>query len=144
MTRWSLLVLTAFIACSPRIETGPGEVRWDRDICVRCTMVLSDHFFTAQIRGGEEGRRTKLYFFDDIGCAILWLDQQEWKEDPRTEIWIPDYRSGEWMEARSVWYKTGLVTPMDYGLGALPGKAEGLLDFDQALEVIYQRDKRNH
>jgi len=83
-------------------------------------MVLSDRHYGAQIRvpPGEGRKWGKVYKFDDIGCAVLWMDQQPWKEGPAIEIWVADHRDGQWLDARSAYYVTGKTTPMEYGLGA--------------------------
>ena len=135
---WVLLV-----GCSRAPETGPGEVRWDRDMCARCIMTVSDPHYSAQVRGGPAGESTRLYLFDDLGCAVIWLEKQTWKDDVRTEVWVNDHRDGEWIVARSAVYVTGKTTPMDYGLGAQGEPAEGALDFAQAVEHIKNR-KRPH
>ena len=31
-----------FLACEKKAETGVAEVHWDRDMCSRCVMVVSD------------------------------------------------------------------------------------------------------
>ena len=141
----SLLLISVLLAgCSGKDATGPGEVRWDRDSCTRCAMAISDHYYTAQVRGGAAGQRTRLYKFDDIGCAVVWLDGQPWKDDARTEIWVTDKSSGEWIDARLASYVTGKVTPMDYGLGAQREAAPGAMDFTQAREHIFSVDKGKH
>ena len=65
-----LIVLLALSACSDN-GTGPVEVKWDRDACERCRMVLSDRYHAAQIRGGPADRKARVYKFDDIGGAIV-------------------------------------------------------------------------
>ena len=45
------------------------EIKWDRDTCVRCSMVISDRRFAAQLRGGPENTAFK---FDDPGCLAFW------------------------------------------------------------------------
>jgi len=131
-------------ACSGGPDTGPGEVRWDQDVCARCIMAVSDRHFSAQVRGGPAGVRTKLYFFDDLGCAVLWLEQQEWRDDPRTEMWVNDSDSGEWLDAFAAYYEPGNITPMDFGLGARPDAVAGALDYGQAVQVIHDRERRHH
>jgi nitrous oxide reductase accessory protein NosL len=124
-------------ACSGDPGTGPKEVKWDRDVCVRCNMVLSDRAHAAQIRYPEPGTgRSRVATFDDIGCAVLWLDRQDWRHEPAVEIWVTDYRDGSWIDARSAHYVTGRITPMQYGLGARDDAVEGALDFDQARAQI--------
>ena len=131
----SLLVLGG---CGDEPDTGPGKVRWDREVCERCAMTISDPGFAAQIRGGPENEQGKLYKFDDLGCAIIWLDQQTWKDNPSIEIWVSHFRSGEWIDARRAWYTSGQHTPMNYGLGAQIEPVAGALDFEQARDHIYR------
>jgi len=132
----TMLILTS---CTIKDETGPGEVRWDRVICERCLMACSDHFYTGQIRGGEEGKRTKLYYFDDIGCAVLWLENQTWKDNSRTEMWIPEYKSGEWIDAFDASYVKGQITPMDFGLGAVTASSDETISYNEAIDFIHAR-----
>jgi len=134
-----MFVFVIFAGCSGGPETGPGEVHWDRDTCARCVMAVSDHHYAAQVRGGPAGDKTRLYFFDDLGCAVIWLDQQDWKGDPRTEMWVTDWRDGQWINAFDAWYVDGKTTPMDYGLGAQVVGADSALDYAQAVEFIYAR-----
>ena len=142
---FSLLLTSLLLAgCSGEDATGPGEVRWDRESCTHCAMAISDHYYTAQVRGGVAGQRTRLYKFDDIGCAVVWLDGQPWKGDSRTEIWVTDQLSGEWIDARLASYVTGKVTPMDYGLGAQREASPGAMDFTGAMEHIHAVDVRKH
>ena len=140
-----LLFITLLLAgCSREDATGPGEVRWDRESCTRCAMAVSDRHFSAQVRGGAAGQKTRLYKFDDIGCAVVWLDGQPWKDDARTEIWVTDQLSGEWIDARLASYVTGKVTPMDYGLGAQREASPGSIGFTRARKHIYTEDERKH
>ena len=139
-----LLAVLVLAGCSSEPETGPGEVRWDQVSCARCIMSVSDHYYSAQVRGGAEGRKTKLYFFDDIGCAVLWLEKQEWQSDSRTEMWVADAKSGEWLDAFKASYSTGHITPMDYGLGAQVVTIAGVLNYKQAVQEIHDRENRLH
>lgn len=136
------VIIAVLSACSPGEETGPGEVRWDRVTCERCIMAVSDRHFSAQVRGGPAEKKTRLHFFDDLGCAVLWLQEQPWRGDPRTEIWVTDAKTGQWLDALSARYETGFITPMDFGLGAGPGTAAaaGTLSYDQAVQVFREKE----
>lgn len=136
------LILLLLAACGEEQTTGPVKVRWDREICARCAMAVSDRNFSAQVRGGRPDKKTRVYKFDDVGCAVIWLDKQSWKDDPRTEIWVNDHRNGKWIDARKAWYVKMNNTPMDYGLGAQTDKVEGALDFEQARKHIYEVEQR--
>ncbi|WJW75962.1 hypothetical protein QVG61_02410 [Thiohalobacter sp. IOR34] len=127
------------LACSRGPETGPVEVKWDRDTCDRCRMVLSDRFHAAQIRSGPD---RKVYKFDDIGGAMLWLEDQPWKDDPATEIWVTDRRDGRWIDGRSATYVDGDVTPMEFGIGAQAEPVEGGMSYQQARQLVLERERR--
>ncbi len=129
-------------ACSDEPTTGPKEVKWDRDACERCRMVLSDRKHSAQVRWLSEGKRSRVLKFDDIGCAALWLEDKPWKSAATTEIWVTDHRDGKWIDARTATYVKGHVTPMEYGLGAQSDPAADGVDFNQAVDHIQQVEER--
>jgi nitrous oxide reductase accessory protein NosL len=139
-----LLIVCLLAGCSGEDVTGPGEVRWDRETCSRCAMAVGDRHYAAQVRGAPAGERTRVYTFDDIGCAVVWLDQQPWKDDVRTELWVTDHLNGEWIDARLASYVTGRVTPMDYGLGAQREALPGSMDFTRARKHIFLVDESKH
>lgn len=144
-SRLLVLLGVAFLlsACSGEPDTGPAEVKWDRTTCERCRMVVSDRKHAAQVRYLPENRkRSRVMHFDDIGCAVIWLQDKPWKDAPSTEIWVTDRHSGEWLDARSATYIKGDLTPMEYGLGAQAESAEGGLDFGQASAHIFEVEKR--
>jgi copper chaperone NosL len=141
----SLVLLACVLSgCSGADATGPGEVRWDRETCTRCGMAIGDRYASAQVRGGPAGQHTRLYLFDDIGCAVIWLAGQPWADDPRTEIWVTDHRDGRWIDARQASYITGIRTSMGYGLGAQQEPAVGGMDFASAREYIQALEQREH
>lgn len=141
----SLVLLTGLLGgCSGGDATGPGDIRWDRETCSRCGMAIGDRHAAAQVRGGPAGQRTRLYLFDDFGCAVVWLDGQTWRDDPRTEIWVTDHRDGRWIDARRASYITGIRTPMGYGLGAQQESAPDSMDFTLAREVVHEIEQREH
>ncbi|MCW8964369.1 MAG: nitrous oxide reductase accessory protein NosL [Gammaproteobacteria bacterium] len=140
----SLFMFMLLSACSQEDATGPGKVRWDQESCARCAMAVSDRNYAAQVRGADAGSITKLYKFDDIGCAVIWLKKQQWKDDPRTEIWVTDHQNGQWIDARKASYVTGKITPMGYGLGAQPEATEGSLDFAGARKHIMIVESTEH
>lgn len=139
----SLLLLLLF-ACSSDQQTGPVEIRWDRETCNRCNMAVGDRNFAAQIRGGVANEKNRVYKFDDIGCAVIWLEKQAWKDDSRTEIWVKDHRNGEWIDARKASYVKDKLTPMNYGLGAQLESADAAIDFQQAIAHILASETQRH
>ena len=138
---WLLLALAG---CSGDPGSGPLEVKWDRVPCERCRMVLSDPVHAAQVRIHSADGRSQVYFFDDLGCALVWLRDQPSRDDPATELWVTDWRDGKWIDAQSASYLPGQQTPMGYGLGAQTTAVAGAIDFTQAREAILVRDADHH
>ena len=125
-------------ACSREPETGPVELKWDRDTCKRCSMAISDRHYAVQVRGGPKKQVSK---FDDIGCAVHWLKDQPWGNDPATEIWVTDFRSGKWLDARTANYVAGKTTPMAYGFGASGEALPGSIGFEEVSKQLLAKDK---
>jgi copper chaperone NosL len=108
-----LLLVATGVACPQSPTTGPGEIKWDRQTCERCQMVISERRFAAQTRKTGE-RRT--YAFDDVGCALLWLDQQGVVDlDSSQEVWVHDAAGEHWVDGHSAHFDEGHHTPMGYG-----------------------------
>ena len=123
-------------ACSGGPDTGPVDVKWDQNNCERCRMMLSDRYFAAQIRYFPEAKRSRAVKFDDIGCAVLWLKDQPWKNNPETQIWVTDHSSGEWIDARKATYIRKSNSPMGYDLGAQAETDPDGFNFEQAIQHI--------
>lgn len=134
-------ILMLLTACGDKQVTGAIDVRWDREICARCAMAVSDPKFAAQVRDIRPDGKAKIYKFDSIGCAVIWLDKQSWGKPGQSELWVNDNRTGEWIDARTAWYVQKDNTPMGYGLGAQTDKISGSLNFTQAREQIYTIEK---
>lgn len=137
-----LLAVIALIAgaCSSEPPTGPVEIRYGRDTCDFCHMIISDPRFAAQIRGGPGH---KPYKFDDIGDALLFLEAQAWKDDPKVEIWVMDVDTGsKWLDARKAYYQRGMQSPMAHGFGAVPDMRPGTITFEEMRTSAVKRAAR--
>jgi copper chaperone NosL len=113
----SVVLIVFFLAgCWSSSNTGPGEIHWDRQTCERCQMVISERRHAVQIR--ELGER-QTHAFDDLGCALLWLEEQGLfaGSDEGPEVWARATADGDWSDARAARFETGLTTPMGYGFG---------------------------
>jgi hypothetical protein len=132
-----------FLACEKKAETGVAEVHWDRDLCSRCVMVVSDRKNTVQIRNPDT---SKTYMFDDIGCMALWFEEEkiEWKS--KAIVWVTDLESGEFIDARTAFYDTNNVTPMAYGYSAHKSKdsfkkGEEIISYDEVINRVTKIDQ---
>ncbi len=123
----SLVLLLS--SCEKKISHDHQEMHWDRDMCVRCKMVISERNHAAQVVNLETGQG---YKFDDIGCAILWFKEENisWKDSAK--IWITDVKTSKWIDARTAFYDNDHITPMAYGFSANEKKES----IDAGLEVI--------
>lgn len=114
---------------------GMAEIRWDRDVCARCSMVISDRRFAAQMRGGP---RELAFKFDDVGCLVFWMQEKaaehDWMAAPETRLWVAEFNSPsrdemQWLDPRRAFYVVR-SSPMGYNFAATAAPEAGALDFD--------------
>lgn len=123
-----LLLMTVLAGCGDE-TTGPATIHWDRDVCERCRMMISDRRFPAQARDAK-GRA---HLFDDFGDMVMWLKEQDLLNAP-VLLYVTDLESGAWLDARNARYSRGHHTPMGFGLAA--HAKGGDMDFSQAVSAI--------
>ena len=132
------LLAFGFLACEEKSKTDVAKVHWDRDMCARCVMVVSDRQNTTQARDPQTGKK---YMFDDIGCMVLWFKEEniEWKD--KAVVWITDVNTGEWINARTAFYDTENITPMAYGFSAHKTKesikdGQEVIDYNEVVKRV--------
>ena len=116
---FALLVAFGFSGCEKKPIGGAEKMHWDRDMCERCKMAISERKFAAQIINPTTG---KVYKFDDLGCATLWLEEEKIPWADTAIIWTTDAKSGTWIDARKARYVDDAITPMAYGFAAYSDK----------------------
>jgi nitrous oxide reductase accessory protein NosL len=124
---------------------GMQAIVWDRDTCTRCSMVISDRRFAAELRGGPKNLAFK---FDDIGCAAFWLRDKAaelpWLAEAATRFWVADLNSKgndvKWLDARSAQFATK-TSPMGYNFGALAHPEAGSVDFATMREHVLAKGR---
>jgi nitrous oxide reductase accessory protein NosL len=127
-------IAAALAACGEKGDwpEGMAAIKWDRDTCVRCNMVISDRRFAAEMRGGA---KNTVFKFDDIGCLVYWLrdkaQQYPWILEPATRMWVADYtgKGERWLDARTAQYLGGRVSPMGYNYASVAYPQPGSVDF---------------
>ncbi len=138
MIALSFCLLAAAGLSGCKEKSGPEKIRYDRDTCEICNMIISDPRFAAEVRDPEG----KVHKFDDIGDAIHWMIRQDWyKAGKRAkEFWVADMKTGrKWLDARNAWYLPGQTTPMDYGFGAVEEKRPGAVSFEEMKREVIER-----
>ena len=144
--KWMLVLLVGFSfmagfgGCEKREWRNPEKMHWDRDMCERCKMAVSDRNFAVQV---VDPKSHKHYKFDDIGCAILWFREEGKNWEDKAVIWVKDAKTGEWIDAKKAWYSTNQVTPMGYGFAAHKRKEDAgggeVIDFDEVKRRVMSR-----
>lgn len=127
-----LAVTVALGACSDK-GTGPTAIRWGKEYCDYCGMIVDDPRFAAQIR---QSPGAKVYKFDDLGDGVLWLAKQPWADDAAVEFWVGDVEKGTWIDGRTAWYLSGKKSPMAHNLGAVPDQRPGAVDFAAMRKLV--------
>jgi nitrous oxide reductase accessory protein NosL len=139
------IFLMIFGGCSKKENSNsPQKVHWDRDMCERCKMVLSDRDFATEI---INPKTHKVYYFDDIGCAVLWLEEEKipWAESAK--IWVKDGKTKKWIDAKKAKYVDDAITPMAYGFKAYKKEnfpnGKKMIDFDTMVKKVKKIEKAN-
>ncbi|MBT3226025.1 MAG: protein NosL [Deltaproteobacteria bacterium] len=113
-------------------EQLPVDFVWDRVVCEECKMALSDPNYSAQVIDPDG----KPHYFDDIGCAILWLRRQPWRKKSRT--WVNDVNTKKWIDAEKAnWVYGDTKTPMGYGFAATLKPVKNPMPFKMVKKWMY-------
>ena len=100
------------------IEITPGKYK-DRF----CNMTIEKIEYSAQAVMSDNNT----LFFDDVGCMVLWLNEQRSPDDIVLWVWAKDAK--KYINAREAWYSLTDSTPMNYGFGAYKTKQGNYIDF---------------
>jgi len=146
MRKFSFLLVLLFVllGCSDRKVGQAQSVHWDRDMCERCKMAVSDRNFAFEI---INPKTNKVYVFDDIGCGILWLEEEKipWRDS--AIMWVTDAKTGKWIDAKKALYTDDSITPMAYGFAAYTKetkpKGKNMKDFKYIKRMVFEIEKLN-
>lgn len=126
----------ALSGCMKQLE-GPEEIRYGREACAMCGMIISDPHFASEVRGGPDAALVK---FDDIGDAVNWIKGKDWTDGDVKEFWVMDSADGKsWLDARTSFYLTGAMSPMNYGFAAIREAREGAVSFAEMKRLSLAR-----
>lgn len=117
-------VLLLLAACGS--QSGPIEIKYGRDACEMCGMIISSPRYVAEVRLAAD---KSVHKFDDVGDALNWLEKECKGLDGVEEVWVMDSSDGKtWLDARRAWYRRG-SSPMNYNFAAVASQGEGAVDF---------------
>lgn len=115
-------------------------IHWDRDMCVRCKMVVSDRKNTVKL---QLANSSKYFVFDDIGCYVWWIEKN--KNIKEKYVIINDSQTGEWIDMRKALYTSGNLSPMGYGFWAYKKgtepKDKKMLTYEEVKKLIIKRGR---
>ncbi len=119
-TRWLTAggITLALLACNGGVPE-PVEIVLNEENCSHCRMAVSQREFAGEVVTVSGSVDT----FDDIGCLAQWVAEHD---PPETAgLFVVDYESGEWLDAKTAYYirSEKLPTPMSFGLGAFATEA---------------------
>lgn len=133
--RWAGLVIAVAVvatACGTADASGPPEIRYGRDICVECNMIISEQRFAAAYRLAD-GTAKK---FDDVGDMVIHLDRTG---DEPTDTWVHDFNTEEWVEATAAYFvpTRSVASPMGHSILSFADESEAhVFAMDVGGEVI--------
>ncbi len=130
--------------CESKPKDAVAKMHWDRDMCERCKMAISERKFAVEAIDLKSG---KVYKFDDIGCAVLWLNENSIPIDKNLKLWITDAKTGKWIDAKKAVYTDDSITPMAYGFAAYTKetvpKNHHTLTFKEVAKMVFEIEKLN-
>jgi len=133
----SLLFIFALSGCDDK-KGDDLTVHWDRDMCSRCVMVISDRHNTVQVISANKEKNV----FDDLGCMVVWSQKNPLTDQDK--IWVNDVTTKEWINARDAFYDAGNITPMGYGFSAHKSKSDikkgkEVLSYNEVVKRILEK-----
>lgn len=132
------LMISFITGCSQQTDLSAIDPKWDRDVCERCKMLLSDKKFSAEIINPTNGKH---YFFDDLGCALNWItEKQNHSWASRATIFANDAKTGDWLDVSKNVLALGYVTPMSYGIAVFKDKNQ----IDASKKIISLTEAFDH
>ena len=114
----------------------PVEIKPKEYQCIECNMDVEALEYSAQVITPEGDT----YFFDDIGCVVLWLENRTVKVQ---KVITRVLDSDRWIEAEKAWYTRTAPSPMGYGFAAYEKKRENLISYEE-MKVLMLQGKNLH
>ena len=97
----------------------------NESICPQCNMPIASKKDSAKVINGKD-----VTFFDDVGCAILWLKEKN-IEVKNIKFMVYSIDSKKYIDGEDAFYSINDKTPMNYGFGAYEQKKAGFIDFKE-------------
>ena len=115
---------------------SPVSIKAKEYQCSECNMNIESLSYAAQAIA-ENGNT---YFFDDIGCAVLWLKKNGTDIDT---IFTQTQDTHQWIDTKKAWYTRTASSPMGYGFAAYEKFQEGFIPYDE-MKLFMLQGKNLH
>jgi len=109
----------------------PIEIKAKEYQCSECNMDIEDLNYTAELIT-KDG---VTYFFDDIGCVVLWLKDHSPKD---SKIVTKTLDTNRWIDIKRAYYSRTVPSPMGYGMGAYEHNGSGLILYEEMRLLMLQ------
>lgn len=119
-----IISLSFFTACNSTQSSGAKEPSSKSRICPKCHMEVDK----SNVHSASLVKNDTIYFFDDIGCLVLWSSENKLDVES-AKVFAKD--SARYISAKDAHYKIGEKTPMSYGFVAYEDSVEDGIDFDE-------------
>lgn len=105
------------------LKALPLEIKFGHYQDTQCGMPIEKIDDSCQVVAPDG----KTWFFDDIGCMALWIEDKSFID--QAKIWVYAKDEKRYIDARVAWYSLTEETPMHYGFGAYRDQKPGYVDF---------------
>ena len=109
----------------------PVKIKPKEYQCSECNMDIEALDYSVQLIT----KNGNTYFFDDIGCVVLWLENH--KVDTQKIITM-SLDSKQWIEVDKAWYTRTAPSPMGYGFAAYEKKQENFISYEEMRLLMLQ------
>lgn len=117
MTRRVFLIIALGLSVAGCQSPRRPPIRFGRDICAQCGMIISEARFAAAYITKQGQWR----FFDDLGDMLVFYISHD---EEVADSWVHDYELEDWLKAESAFFVTSsaLHTPMGHGMVAVTSR----------------------
>jgi len=109
------------------LEMKPIDIKLNATNDTECKMIIKHLDNSAEV----VDRDGRTWFFDDVGCMVLWLEGKKFKNDAKLWVHTVTVDSKKWVNAKQAFYGVTDHTAMHYGFGAREKETNSTINFHE-------------